>query len=203
MQGDDVNHAVADAEPDRAAALPFAVQRFLHAVEIKLFPVVDDGGELRVVSEGGHVGVVGDCHFAAFLRGLHGGGRIGVVGDDIGALREESVGGFAFFAGVVPGVNPYHADLRFGIDGLRAEHEGVDAAHDFGNRERADITDDVVLRHCPGYHSAEVSAFVKARQVVADIGGGFVAGGVFKHAVFVAARGFEGRLHIAEGGGED
>jgi hypothetical protein len=126
-----------------------------------------------------------------------------VLGEDVGALVGEGLGGVRLLARIVPGIDPDDADLQVGPDGLGAEHEGVDAGDDLGNGEGADIADGPGLRHAGGDLPEDVAPLVEAAGIGGEIGRPLVAGGVLETDVGMAAGDALGRVHEAEGGGED
>jgi hypothetical protein len=80
---------------------------------------------------------------------------------------------------------------------------GVDPHHHLGDRERADVADGVGLGHLAGDQADDVTAFVEAGVVGSDVGRLLEAGGVLELHVGVTCRHLDGRVHEAEGGGED
>ena len=93
--------------------------------------------------------------------------------------------------------------LMFGIDGLRAEHRGVDAGDDFRDRERADIAEHAGLRHLAGDDALDVAALVEPAGIGRHVLVALVAGGVLEMHVGIFLRDLQRRVHVAERGGED
>ena len=101
--------------------------------------------------------------------------------DDVGALAEQHLGGVGFLAGVVPGIHPDDLHLEVGIDRLRAEHEGIDAGHDFRDREGDDIAGRAGLRHLCRDLADHIAALMELGIVRSSTFlGGLVAGRVFE-----------------------
>ena len=92
-------------------------------------------GQLGLRPELDHVAVLTEGENAALSGDLHGGRRVGVLHDHVDALVGERLGGVGFLARIEPGVHPDHLELDIRVDGLRAEHGGVDAGDHFGDRE--------------------------------------------------------------------
>ena len=123
--------------------------------------------------------------------------------DHVGALVEQGLGGVGFLAGVEPRVHPDDLDLDVGIDGLRAEHRGVDAHDDFRDRERADIAEHAGLRHLAGDDALDVAALVEPAVIDRHVLVALEAGGVLEMHVGIFLRDLQRRIHVAERGGKD
>ena len=183
--------------------LPGAVELGLDAGDVVGRPVVDDRGELRLRAELDHFRILAEGELAALGGDLHRSRRVGVLHDHVGALVEQRLGGVGFLAGIEPGVHPDDLDLDVGIDGLRAEHRGVDAHDDFGDRERADIAEHAGLRHLAGDHALDVTAFVEPAVIDRHVLVFLEAGGVLEMHVRIFLGDLQRRVHVAERGGED
>ena len=125
------------------------------------------------------------------------------MGDDVGALRDQRVGGLALAARVEPRVDPDDLGLGLGVDALHPAGERVDAHHDLGDRERRHVAGDVALGHPAGDDAGEVAALVEAGVVDAHVGVGLVAGRVLEVRPGEGLRDLERRVHVAERRGED
>ena len=126
-----------------------------------------------------------------------------MLGDDVGALVDQGLGGVRLLARIIPGVDPDHLDLGVGVDLAHGQGERVDAANHLGDREGADIADDVGLGHVAGDGAEHRPALVEARQIGRDVIGALVAGRVLELHVLELLGDLDGRVHEAEGGGED
>ena len=166
-------------------------------------PVVRDRGQVRLRAVLRHVAVVGDRVDVLRLGGLHGGGRVGVVRHDVGALRDERLGGGALLARVEPRVHPHDLDLGLRVHAAHAARERVDAHHDLGDRERGDVARRVGLGHAARDDAREVAALVEARVVGADVLRALVAGRVLELHLREGRRDLDRRVHVAERGRED
>lgn len=99
--------------------------------------------------------------------------------DDVAALVQQGVGRRAFHFGSKPAVRHLDKHLRFGIDGINAHGERVDAAGDFG----------VVLAHSRhiadlvrlGFHTrddtAQIPGLIDTTEIVAEVGVVFLIAG--------------------------
>ena len=88
---------------------------------------------------------------------------VGMLGDDVRALIHQYFGRVGFFGRIKPTINPHDFYLHVRIDRLRTQHECIDAAHDFGNRERGDVADDATFGYLGGNLALHITAFVEAR----------------------------------------
>ncbi len=140
---------------------------------------------------------------AALLRHLHGGRAVGVLHDHVGTLVEQCLGGVGLLTGIEPRIHPDDLDLDVRVDRLRTEHGGVDTRHDFRDRERADIAEHARLRRLGGDLSLDVAALIEARRISRDVLVTLVASVVLEEDVGIFLRHLDGRIHVAERGGED
>ena len=93
--------------------------------------------------------------------------------------------------------------LPWGLTRAHALDEGVHAHDHLGDRHRADIADDARLRHLAGDHALDIAAFVEADVVGGDIDRPLVAGAMLELHRRELLGDLDGRIHEAEGGGED
>ena len=176
----------------------------LDPLDIVRPPVIDDRGELGLRAELDHVGRLAERLDAALGSHLHRTGRIGVLGDDVDTLVDQRLGGVGFLARVEPGIGPHDLDLEVGIDGLRAEHERVDAHHHLGDRERGDVARHAGLGEAGRDHALDVTALVELRVVGRDVRVlALVTGRMLELDVGKLGRDLVRRIHVAERGGED
>ena len=126
-----------------------------------------------------------------------------MLGDDVGALADQHLGRVRLLAGVEPRAHPDDLQLEVGVDGLRAQQEGVDAADHLRDRERGDVARDPALRHPRRDLADDVASLVEARRIRGHVVGPLVARGVLELHVREVPGHLDGRLHVAERGGED
>ena len=158
---------------------------------------------MRLGAEPAHVGRLAEGVDAARLGFLDRRRAVGVLSQNVGALVDQRLGGGRFLTRIVPAIDPDHADLSLGIDAAERQGEGVDAAHHFGNREGADIADDVRLGQLAGDQAADGPPFVEPARICRDIGGALVAGGMLELHLGEALGDLQRRVHEAERGRED
>ena len=200
--GREFDHARIQAAPD-VAELPGARQDFLGPPHIVAVPVIDDGGQLCLRGEVDHVRGLADAEHAARLGDLQGRRGIGVLEDHVCALVDQRLGRLGLLARVVPGADPDHLDGRLRVNLAQGQSEGVDAADYLGNREGADVADHVRLGHAPGDGTRHGPAFVEAGHVGAEVLRLLVASGVLEAHLGELLGDLDGRVHVAERGGED
>src|SRR5882724_51495 len=200
--GRHLQHLALQPAPD-VPALPGAVDRRLHALDVVGSPVVNGRGQLGLGSEGDHVARLAEAMDPALLGDLQRRARIRMLRDEVGALIDERLGGVALLAGIVPAVDPDDFDLAVRTHRPHADRDRVHAHDDLGNGDGADIADDARLRHLAGDHALDVAALVEADVVGGDVVGPLVAGGVLELHIREVLGHLEGRVHEAEGGGED
>ena len=117
---------------------------------------------------------------ASLLRGCLGGCRIGVLQDNVGALFDQNLGCVRFFGRVKPCVGPDDLELDVRVHFLGVDIGRVDAADHFGDREGADVADDVGLGHGAGDVALNGAAFIEARGIGRYVVSALVAGGVLE-----------------------
>ena len=130
-------------------------------------------------------------------------GAIRVLGNNVSALIHQHLGGVSLLGRIKPGIHPDHLDLDVRVDRMGAEQKGINAADDFGNRERGDITNRVGFRDLARNHALHIAAFVETRDVGRDIIRVLVPCGMLELYVREAFGHFERGLHVAERGCED
>ena len=79
------------------------------------------------------------AQLALFLGNLQRRGGVRVLDENIRTLAQQNLGGIGFLARIKPGVDPDDLHLEIRIDRLRAQHEGIDAGHNFRDREGHDV----------------------------------------------------------------
>ncbi len=124
-------------------------------------------------------------------------------GQHIHVLQDQAVRRFTLLGRVVPGIDPHHFNRGVGVGHLRAQGEGVDATDHFGNGEGGHVPDLVGVAHGTGSHAGQVARLVGPGLIVTDVARGLVTGGVFVLHLGKAPRDFQGRVHVAERGGEN
>src|SRR5690606_17311326 len=104
-------------------------------------PVVDDRGQLGLRCKGAHVGTLAEtANDAAFLGNLQGSRAVGVLGDHVDALVDHGASRVSFLGRVVPARDVDGGDREVRVHLAGGQNEGVDAHHDFRDRERTDVT---------------------------------------------------------------
>jgi len=206
IEGRKPDHAVLEATPQIGAG-PGARQNFVDDLGVEIAPDVGGARELRRGAVFRHIGVVRECVevlvlLVLFFGGLHHGGGIRVVGNHVRALGNQRKGGFAFLAGIKPGIDPDDPHLGLGVDAAHALGEGVDALHHFGNGEGRHIPRDVGLGHLAGDDAVQIAALIEPRIVGAEVLALLVARGMEEGDVGEGRRHLGGLVHVAEGCGE-
>ena len=201
-EGREDDHAVLHATPG-VLRLPGAVENGLNARDVVGIPVIRVGRELGLGRELDHVGGLAEAELAGLFGLLQRRGRVSVLDHDVRTLAEQHLGGVGFLARIIPGVHPDDLDLEVRVHRLGAEHEGIDAHDDFRNREGHDVARSTRLRHLGGDLAHHVAAFIEARVVDGHVVGLLVARRVLELDVRILGRDLDGRVHEAEGGGED
>ena len=116
----------------------------------------------------------------------------------VDALIHQRVGGGLFLARIVPGADPDDFKLRLGIDLLHAEHDRIDVADYFRDREGRDITDLGGLAHAGRHETRNISPLIGQREIGAEILGPLIARGVLENDIGKAPGDFGGRVHVTE-----
>ena len=126
-----------------------------------------------------------------------------MLGNNVGPGIDQSDCCLFFSSGIIPGIGPEDFDLHVGIDALRTQSEGVDAADDFRDRESSHIADDIGFCFLTGNDACDVTGFVHTAEVVAYVGSRFETGAVQESNVGIFFGDVDRRVHIAKAGGKD
>ena len=200
-QGNEVDRAFFHAPPV-ALGLPGAVHHFADGLDVKRRPVDGGRGDVRLGAVVRHVAVPAEAALAQLFGRLQHGRRVGVLHEDVRAAVDEGGGRFGFLGRVEPLIDPHDFHAGLGVGAARAQGEAVDVAHDFRDGHGGYHAQRAGFRHGAGQQAGHVSAFVGARVIRAQVGGGFVAGGVLELHLRKVGGHFQHLLHVAEGGAE-
>jgi len=118
-------------------------------------------------------------------------------------LLDQRIGRVRFFARIKPCVDPNDFELDIRVGFLGEEVSGVDAAHNFGDRERSDVADRVGFGHFARDMTDDCAPLVKAGRIGRNVVRTFVACCVLKLHIREFLGDVDGRVHIAKGGRED
>ena len=140
---------------------------------------------------------------ATTLGGLDRCRTVGVLEYHVDTLIDQRVGRVGFLARIEPGVDPHHFDFGAWVVLVQGQLNRVDIADYFRDREGGDVTDLLGFGHFRCEEAADITTFIGARQVGAEVLVLLVTGGVFEGDFGELLSHFQRWVHVAEGGGED
>ena len=123
--------------------------------------------------------------------------------DHVRALLDQSFGCVRFFGWIKPSVNPDDFELDVRVHLFRVDVGRVDAADNFWDRERGDVTNGVGFGHLAGDMALNRAAFVEACGVDGHVFSGLIASCVLEFHVREFLCDVVGWVHVAERSGED
>ncbi len=161
-----------------------------------------DAAIARVVAGVG--AVIGQAPFPRFAGGLHRAGRIRTGDDDVVACVEQGLSRLAFGGWIEPGVDPDHLHLGVGVHRAGAFGHHVDVADDLRDGEGRHIANLAIFGSHGRSHARQIFHLIHAAKKIVEVRIVLlITGDMDKDGVGEFLGHSLGRVHIAEGRGED